>query len=259
MVSAVFDKATILFVTDVETIKPNIQSLFPTITTTFASTTKEAYTAFDETTTVVCAFDNLINESFEGFQTDVLVRHPFCQFLAIKSGTTNEDLIGDYDVILNGPVESNQLQEVVAERMIYAVYSILLQEFYHLNTRVAGLSEIYGDDKAVPNHITTRIQDIRPQLQALQANLTESQLREIATVVEQHKDYVNQPSTDPEEAAQSKYHPETCPECGTVWGKDHGNELGRGFEAIGAGVWKCTYCDEIIHDLHDSNQSIRTW
>ncbi|MGB9966434.1 hypothetical protein [Halobacterium hubeiense] len=258
MVSEVFDNATALFITDIENVKPNIQSLFSTVTTTFASTPKEAYSAFDETTTVVCAFDHLVTESFEEFQTDVLVRRPFCQFLAIKSGTTNEGLIGDYDVILNGPVKPNRLQEVIAQRVIYAIYSILLQEFYHLNTRVAGLSEIYGEDQTVPNHITTRIQDIRPQLQALQANLTESQLREIATIVEQHKAYVNQPSSD-QEAAQSKYNPEACPECGTVWGEDHGNELGRGFEVIGAGVWKCTYCDEIIHDLHDSNQSIRTW
>lgn len=253
------DEATVLFVTNFENIKSKLATSLPNVTTTFASTTEDAYAAFDETTAVVCLFDNLLTEAFEQFHTDVLVRHPFCQFVVIESQPLANDRVDDYDVILQGPVSAPRLRTVLRQRIVYSTYSSLLQEYYHLNTRVTALSRFQDTDAEPPDYIATRLRQLRPQLQALQGELTEGHLREITETVEQHKAYVNRPTEQQDEPGESKYHPGTCPECGIVWGDDHGNELGRGFEAIGAGVWKCTHCGEIIHDLHDNNQNITRW
>ncbi|MCD2205056.1 hypothetical protein [Halobacterium sp. KA-6] len=258
-VTAMFDEVTVLFVTNFDDIKSNLAASLPNVNTTFAATPAEAYAAFDETTAVVCLFDNLLDEAFEQFRTDVLVRHPFCQFLVIESQPLANELVNDYDVILNAPVSGPQLRAVLRRRIIYATYSMTLQEYYHLNARVAALHRLQDSEPRTPSYIATRLQALRPQLQALQATLTEAQLREIASAVEQHKQYVNQPTKQPTESSQSKYYPGTCPACGVVWGDDHKNELGQGFESLGAGVWKCTHCNEIVHDLHDSNQSITKW
>lgn len=258
-VSTISDEATVLFVTSFERVESRIAASLPAVTTTFAATTDEAYATFDETTVVVCLFDNLLTESFEQFRTDVLVRYPFCQFVVVESDPLADDRVDGYDVVLDGPVAAAELAATVRERAVYAMYSTTLQEYYHLNTRVAALSRLRDDDAPVPDHVADRMREIRPRLQALQADLTESQLREISQTVEQHRAYVNQPTLESEAAAKSKYHPGACPECGVVWGDDHGNELGRGFEALGAGVWKCARCETVVHDLHDSNQSVRKW
>lgn len=253
------DDATVLFVTDFDDVEANLDASLPDVTTAFAASTPDAYAAFDETTAVVCLFDNLLDEEFEAFRTDVLVRHPFCQFVVVESQPLANDLADGYDVVLQAPVSGPRLRSVVRERVVYATYSTSLQEFYHLNARVAALSQLYDGEPPIPEYISSRLQQLRPQLQALQSGLTERQLREISEAVEQHKAYVNQPTKHSDASKQSKYHPATCPVCGVVWGDDHGNELGRGFEVIGAGVWKCTHCAEIVHDLHDSNQSITKW
>lgn len=258
-VPTALDDATVLFVTNFDDVESNLDASLPDVTTAFAASTPDAYAAFDETTAVVCLFDNLLDEEFEAFRTDVLVRHPFCQFVVVESQPLANELADGYDVVLSGPVSGPRLQSVVRERVVYATYSSALQEYYHLNARVAALSRFHDGDSPVPEYITDRLRTLRPRLQALQAGLTERQLREISETVEQHKAYVNQPTNQSDASTQSKYHPDACPACGVAWGDDHGNELGRGFEAIGAGVWKCTHCTEIVHDLHDSNQSITKW
>lgn len=254
-VSTIFEDTSVLVVTDFETIKPKLTASLPNVTTTFAATTRDAYTAFDSTTAVVCLFDNLLDEAFESFRTDVLLRYPFCQFVVIESRPLAHDCINDYDVILQGPVSARHLRTVVRKRLIYAEYSTTLQKYYQLNATAMALARLDNADRLLSDHVADRIRAVLPRLRTLKAGLSEAELREIAAAVEKHKQHVNQPTKRAEGSAQSKYHPRTCPECGVVWGDDHENELGRGFERLGADVWKCTLCEEIVHALHDSNRS----
>ena len=249
-------EGTVLFVTGFMDIESRLTAWLPDTTARFVSTVSEAYTAFDSSVAVVCVSENRLDDQMEEFRTDVLVRHPFCQFIAIESEPLANDRVDDYDVILQGPVSRDVLRATVRERLQYELYSTLLQEYYLSNMRSVTLSRFHGTDDVGPEYDPERLRDLCTQLQDLQAGLSEAQIREVSRTVERHRDYLNQPTRELAESGTSKYHPATCPKCRLVWGGDHGNELGRGFEAVGAGVWKCSRCKEIIHALHDSNQRI---
>ncbi|NIC00894.1 hypothetical protein [Halobacterium sp. R2-5] len=245
---------TVLFLTPFEEYEPRISRLLSELTVEFANTTSEAYRAIDETVAVICVSDNVLTEEFEDLRTDVLLRHPFCQFVAIESEPLSNPLIDDYDVILNGPVSSSELHDTIKERVIYAAYSSTLQEYYHLNTYLSTFLEDAQEPSEKPPKITNRVETLRTILQTLQAELSEDHLREISKTVQQHKQYVTQPGTNSGNSASSKYHPDTCPQCGVAWGEDHGNELERGYANLGAGVWKCKHCESITHSLHDNQR-----
>lgn len=247
---------SVLFLTPFEEYEPRISRRLSEFTVTFANTTSEAYRAIDETVAVICVSDNVLTDEFEDFRTDVLLRHPFCQFVAIESDPFSNPLTDDYDAVLNGPVSGPELRDTVEERLVYAAYSSTLQEYYHLNTY---LSTFLADTQEPPEkapEMTNRVETLRTLLQTLQAELSEHHLREISKTVQQHKQYVTQPRTDSEDSSSSKYHPGTCPQCGVAWGTDHGNELQHGYENLGAGVWKCRHCESITHALHDNNQRV---
>lgn len=250
------NERTVLFVTGFTDIESKLTAWLPDIPTSFVPTVSEAYATFDSSVAVVCVSENQLDDRMEEFRTDVLVRHPFCQFIVIESQPLANDRVDDYDVILQGPVSRDVLRVTIQERLKYEVYSTLLQEYYLSNMRSVTLSRLHDTEDAVPESIPERLRELCTQLQALQVELSEEQIREISRTVERHKDYLNQPTKQREDSRTSKYHPSTCPKCGLVWGDDHGNELGRGFEDLGAGVWKCSRCEEIIHSLHDSNQRI---
>lgn len=247
---------TVLFVTGFTDIESKLTAWLPDIPTGFVPTVSEAYAAFDSSVAIVCVSENQLDDRMEEFRTDVLARHPFCQFIVIESDLLANDRVDNYDVILQGPVPRDVLRATVQERLKYEVYSTLLQEYYLSNMRSVTLSRLHDTEDAVPEHIPERLRELCTQLQDLQAELSEDQIREVSRTVERHREYLNQPTKQREGTRTSKYHPGTCPNCGLVWGDDYGNELGTGFEALGAGVWKCSRCEEIIHSLHDSNQRI---
>lgn len=248
---------TVLFITPFENYESRISRLLSEFTVKFANTTSDAYRAIDETIAVICVSDNVLTDEFEAFRIDVLLRHPFCQFVAIESDPLSNPLLDDYDVILNGPVSDSELHDTIKERLVYAAYSSTLQEYYHLNTyRSTFLADTQEPSGKSPE-MTNRVETLRTLLQTLQAELSETHLREISETVQQHKQYVTQPKTDSDDSGSSKYHPGTCPQCGVAWGADHGNELERGYENLGAGVWKCKHCESTTHALHD-NQRVMT-
>lgn len=257
IVEAALAGNAVLFVTGFPRVESKLDAWLPDVPTRFATTVSDAYAAFDASTAVVCVSDNLLDDELEAFRTDVLVRDPFCQFVLVESRTVLDGREDAYDVILQGPVSREQLHATVRQRLTYATYSTLLQEYYLTNTRALAHSRLRDDEDEILEHITDRVEQLLPQLKALQAELSEAQLRDISNTVERHREFVTRPTSQPTDSATSKYHPGACPECGVVWGNDHGNELGRGFEDLGAGVWKCRHCGEIVHNLHDSNRSIR--
>lgn len=250
------EERSVLFVTGFTDIESKLDAELLETSPVFVTTADEAYDKFDSSVAIVCVSDNILDDQMEEFRTDVLAQHPFCQFIAIESQTLSNDRIDSYDVILQGPVSRADFQAAVQKRLKYELYSTLLQEYYLFNMRAITLHRYHGSEDAVPDYIHERVQQLCPQLEALRTDLSEDQIREISRTVERHREYLNQPMQQPEESSTAKNHPSTCPDCGIVWGDDHGNELGRGFEGLGAGVWKCSRCGEIVHALHDSNQRV---
>jgi ribosomal protein L37AE/L43A len=136
----------------------------------------------------------------------------------------------------------------------------LLHEFYILNAKLSGVQKANGtadvDSDVVPRQIQKRLEQIIPRIKQFQTEFTETDIQEILQVITRHKEYLTEPDHGVEQANTSKHRPDSCPTCNLSWGADHGNELGNGYTSIGAGVWKCSRCDNLIHGLHDSNQRV---
>jgi hypothetical protein len=253
-----FGDAAVLFLADSPSVERRIAAWLPDVPTTFAASVEEAYAEFDDSVAVVCYPDAWLGDRTRRFCGDVLARSPFTQLVLLASPESSAvQYDDDYDVILEAPVSEHQLRAAVERRLAYAVYGSVLHEYYSLNARVAA-TEGFSDDggETVSGRVTDRLDQLRPWLRHLQAKLSPADVREISESVTRHKGYLTRPAPGAERGGSSKYHPDACPECDLPWGSDHRNELGRGYEPIGAGVWKCARCDEVVHGLHDSNQRI---
>lgn len=255
-----FGDAAVLFLAESPGVERRVNAWLPDIPTLFATSVEEAYAEFDSSVATVCYPDTLLDDSTRGFCNDVLARSPFTQLVLLASPDSPAvRYADDYDVVLQAPVSEQELREAVERRIAYAVYSSVLHEYYSLNARVAAierLSASEGETDSIPERVTERLEQLRPWLRRLQEALATDDVREISESVTRHKGYLTQPAPNSANSGTSKYHPDACPECDLPWGSDHRNELGRGHEPIGAGVWKCARCGEIIHGLHDSNQRI---
>lgn len=216
------------------------------ISTRFATTVEDAYATIDSSAAVVIVFDTMINESLKEFHRDILARRPECQFIALVSDDTQTDL-DEYDEQLTGPVSKQTLQETVQRRLAYSAYWTLLHEYYTRNARAITLRHDSTKEE-MTDSMLTRLAQLRERLQILYAVLPVDDIREITRSIDQRKEYLNQPTKEPYETPSSKYAAKKCPACGLAWGTNHGNELGRGFEELGAGVRKCRKCNEIVHE-----------
>jgi hypothetical protein len=230
------------------------------IPTQFTSTLDDFYTQFDASVVVVCLSQSGLGDNLPEVRNHILSRSPFCQTALISSRSSTTPPKNDYDAVLQRPIFEDDLQTAVKDRFKYGVYSSLLHEFYILNAKLSGVQKANGtanvDSDVVPRQIQKRLEQIIPRIKQFQTELTETDIQEILQVITRHKEYLTEPDHGVEQANTSKHRPDSCPTCNLSWGADHGNELGNGYTSIGAGVWKCSRCDNLIHELHDSNQRV---
>lgn len=251
-----FEEQGVLFVTDDTIDDSSLSEWLPWIPFSFASTTSEAYATFDSTISVVCLFDTQLDDEMETFRRDVLLRRPFCQFIVIESEPYARSGLENYDATLQGPISRRELQNTVQSRLLYATYGLCLYEYYLLNMRTIALGQSASEDDAVAD-LSEQIDELRQDLQQLSARISAAEIQAISKKLKARRDFLTQSTKQLEDSIPSKYRPDVCPECDLVWGEDHGNALGKGHERLGAGVWRCTRCEEISHELHNANQSFR--
>lgn len=230
------------------------------VSTQFASTPADFYAHFDSTVAVVCLSRSVLDDRPEEVRNHVLARNPFCQFVLITPRSQKTPTMHPYDVGLRRPVCKDDLWTTVRKRLTYGVYSSLLHEFYSLNGRLNSLRRANSaeelDSDGILRRYDERLREIKPQLKRLQIELDDEDVREIWQSIARHKEYLTEPNPNVDSDGTSKHHPDECPACDLPWGRDHGNELGIGFISLGAGVWKCSRCDEIVHGLDGSRQRV---
>lgn len=226
----------------------------------FASTPTDLVAEFDSTVALVCLSQSLSDDDLEEIQKYVLTRNPFCQIVLLSARGSSIPSFDWYDAVLQRPISKTELRDTLAQRLTYGVYSFLLHEFYSLNATINSVSNADtvedSDNNIDLNQYEERLQEIQPQLKQLQTELCEEDIREISRTIYRHKGYLTEPSAESDQTQTSKHHPDECPMCNLTWGHDYENELGNGFIALGAGVWKCTKCDEISHGVNGSQQRI---
>lgn len=216
---------------------------------------------FDATVAVACLSQSALGEKGEEVRKHILTRNPHCQLVTIVARssflTIYED---DYDACLQRPILKDELQRTMVNRMAWGVYSALLREYYDLNSKFLWLDRSETPED-IPedfdlDRLRERYNQLSSHLNALQSKLSMENVEDISRSINLHKRYLTTPAQDVDKGVASKYHPARCPSCKLPWGVDHRNELGKGMVSIGAGVWKCTRCTEIVHGLGESGRRI---
>lgn len=262
------DGATVLFLTDSPDAEHRIRARVPELSARFATSTEEAYAAFDSSVMVVVVSDSIPSDDADRYSRAVLSQNPFCQFVLLASShPTKTTHATDYDETVRRPVAEDEFRSVLKRRLTVGVYCTLLHEYYSLSTKLVMIkqrredAESSSDSSATSDEeddvfedVNDRLQQLEPLLRELEADLEDEEINDTTESVRRHKRYLAM--TDDEGGSGSKYHPDTCPECGLAWGGDNRAIVGRGFTRLGAGVWRCSRCKEIVHGLHDSNQRV---
>lgn len=262
------DGATVLFLADSPQVEQHIEARLPELSARFATSTEEAYAAFDSTVMVVVVSDRISSDDADRYSRAVLSQNPFCQFVLLASSQPRKTTHAtDYDETVRRPVAEDEFRRVLKRRLTVGVYCTLLHEYYSLSTNLAMTKQLRDDAESdsdgsatadeeddVSEDVKDRIRQLEPLLRELEADLADEDIGDTTESVRRHKRYLAM--TDDEGGSGSKYHPDTCPECGLAWGGDNRAIVGRGFVRLGAGVWRCERCKEIVHGLHDSNQRV---
>lgn len=50
--------------------------------------------------------------------------------------------------------------------------------------------------------------------------------------------------------------PDSCPDCGFVWGEFQGDNYGNGYRVLAARVWQCTRCAYILEVPDPRNRKL---
>lgn len=231
------------------------------IPTKTASSPREIATKFDGTVTVACLSLSALDDQEENVRKYILTRNPYCQLVAFLPRSTFLTIHEtEYDASIQRPIFEDEFREIIVNRFARGVYSALLREFYELNAKLIWLER--GDSpEEIPDNVDVekvrnRHSQLSSQLNSLRENLSSMDIEAISESIELHKQYLTQPDSDHDQGTGTKYHPSRCPACKLPWGVDHGNELNKGLVSIGAGVWKCTRCSEIVHGLGESGRRV---
>jgi hypothetical protein len=235
----------------------------PGIKTRFARTERELYSRFDSSVALVFISQSLLGEEEQAIRKAILNRNPYCQLVLIAPRQSFVSPLEDnYDACLQRPIFRDELQTTVEEHLKCGVYSATLYEFYRLNAEVSGFGQSdrsNGSGPADPSDEKgERYRQLKERLDHLQPTIDHDDVDSILRSIELHKRYLTEPERDTESSTGSKYHPARCPGCKLPWGVDHRNELGRGFERVGAYVWRCTRCTKLVHGVGTSHRRV-TW
>lgn len=250
--SVLYEDYSILLLESSDTHRDLFKSWLTNIITKTASTSDDIINSFDSSVAVACLSQSALGEDEEEIRNYILNRNPYCQLVLILSRSSSVALNKQhYDACLERPVFEEDLRATLQKRMKFGVYSALLHEFYYLNTERISREQgdTPGEDEAelCVETLETRIRHLKTRLNILQQSIGVEDSKELFRSLALHKQYLTEPAQNIDESIKSKFHPNKCRKCKLPWGVDHRNELGGGFETIGAYVWKCNRCREITH------------
>ena len=217
----------------------------------------------DPHTVVVCVSQSLIDEDEDEalIRRQILDRNPYRQLVLFASEVPSDIGYAQYyDATLSRPISKARFQETIETRLKYGMYSVLLQEFYTLNTRLITLQRTDGiEDPRAEERIKRRLQQIQNPLEQLNATIDHADMVELMKSITHHRQSLTEPLSTPRPIMPSKYRPDSCSHCGLSWEVDHGGALGNGCAKISSDVWKCTRCNKITRKPQSSNRHVVRW
>lgn len=255
------DDVSVLLLEESLTLQDLFDDWLPEVPTRAVTTPSAIPAEFDASVAVVCLSLSALDDTEKSIRKFILNRNPYCQLIAVLPRSSLVTLYEDnYDACIQRPIFEAEFQQLVKNRLAYGVYSSLLREFYDLNTKLLWIRRrepnAVANADIEPDELQKRYQDLCTQLDELEGMLSSKDITEISRSIDLHKRYLTEPDSESQQGSESKYHPDRCPACKLSWGVDHGNDLGTGVASLGAGVWQCTRCDEIVHGLGEGGRRV---
>lgn len=253
-----FERFSVLLFVGSSTHGELLETWLSGVPTKVATTPEDIFRVFDSSVAVACFSQSLLEDDEEEIRRYILNRNPYCQLVLITSSDEPAVLYEQhYDAIIDRPVSKSELQTTVETRLTYAIYSVLLDEFYSLNAELVSLQRASASEGNLDQEkLQERLRQVRRPLESLKSTIDHDGLKELLQSLDLHRRYLTEPARNVDNSTTSKYHPDTCSNCNLPWGVDHRNELGNGFTQIGAYVWKCARCNDISHGSGPSDRHI---
>lgn len=263
---ALLEEFAIVLLDDSRTRLELFDEWLPGVSVRYAERLGELSGTVDGTCAVAVLSQRLLGDDEERVRKAIVTRNPYCQLvLVLPRPSFVSPLEDSYDAVLRRPVFRDELQETVERRFMVGVYSSTLDEYYHLNTELAGRTleppdaEGTGEDSTpgeTPDWLVDRYRVLEERLELLESALDFEAIHAVIESFQLHERYLTEPEDDADTAVASKYHPDRCPKCKLPWGVDHRNKLGKGFERAGAYVWKCARCGKLVHGVGTSHRRV---
>lgn len=223
-----------------------------------ATSPKEAAAEIDERTTVAVVRWEIPEKARRRIGTLLEERAPAAKVLLTRT-TRDVPAIGDidYDIALQEPITKSGLSSAVDRLVARSKYSVAIQRYYSCTVQATNL-EVKHTREELSDH--EQYQTLQSHIESLQHLLDmlvdQFDIDDLDAVLNGLMS-ADSGSTGPEEsAAEQKYRPNECPECGLEWGVDHGPGLGRGYDKLGAFVWDCARCGAIQNLPDPSNRAV---
>jgi len=252
-----FEEFGVLLLDDSVTRLALFDDWLPGVRTKLVTSPEDLAAELESSTAVACLSQSLLSDADGDCRKLILNRNPFCQLVSIVPRTGFTSVVEDeYDAWIRRPVFKETLQERVEHGWKCGIYASTLHEFYNLNAELVGDADgaAADGDAAGRERLRTRYREVTRRLDFLQASLDATEIRSTMQSVKLHRHFLRDRPERGQGTETSKYHPARCPECRLPWGVDHRNVLGKGFEPVGAYVWKCARCNEIVHGLGASHR-----
>lgn len=249
-----FDNFSVLILEESSTLRDLLSDWISSVTTKTASSTDGIPTAFDSTVTVACLSQDVLGDDADTVQKYILNRNPFCQIVGvIPRSAFRSPFEDEFDEVLQRPLFREQFQRTIEYRFVSGIYSNLLSELYDINTSIVAIRRASDDEFEDKEESLAKIQCRREQvnkrLESLRERLSSDTLLEIIQTKDRHERYLAKPELEGVGGRATKFRPRRCPSCHLPWGVDHRNDLGNGYNRLGADVYQCARCDKTVHGL----------
>lgn len=244
---------SVLILEESPTLQDLLSDWISGVTTKTVSSSNNIPHELDSTVIVACLSQTELTDD-GSVKRYVLTHNPYCQIIGVLPRTSFVSPFEDqFDDTLQRPIYEDEFQQVIEDRLVAGAYSVLLSEFYDVNSSLVALhrasdGEVDGKQDSIKKS-QARYHSLKKRLNSLQDHLSSDTIVDIFKTVEQHKQYLQEPDTNSGEGKETKFRPRRCPTCKLPWGVDHRNDLGNGYKKLGADVYQCARCDEIVHGL----------
>jgi rubrerythrin len=207
-----------------------------------AVTKRQVVEAIDDEVTVVILAEEFGDEAAETVLDLVRSRTTYCQVLTTSENRSK--VVPDLDVSnhLAKPIFKEDLRERVEGLARQTVYAQLLDSYYRATAMETALrnSEDPADAEERVERLTDRIEDLKPMLAGIRAELDQDDVSRVGDLLTREHD-----GDAAESGQQSKYVPQKCFNCGQSWSVSSGAGRDNGVVRLGSHVWRCTNCGHI--------------